>query len=360
MTEQQRKAFLFATLLIIGGAIFYLEKQKPFISNSDQGSVTIATTQNAPQKNLPRAIELVGGTGFINTLSNVPIHIADLIGKKVILVDFWTYSCINCQRTIPYLNAWYQKYHDQGLEIIGVHTPEFEFEKVYSNVAAAVKKFGIQYPVMLDSNYATWQAYNNQYWPHEFIIDIDGYIADDHIGEGGYAETEQKIKNFLAERMTRLNIAGTISQEISQPAGAIDASRLRVGSPETYFGSARNQYLGNGNQNQTGSQTLAIPDSFETNTLYLGGDWDFTSEYAENTVANAKIVFRYNAKNVYFVASAPQGVNVQVLRDGKPYKKLLIKEDQLYPMIDEQTAGEHTMEIIIESPGLRAYTFTFG
>ena len=150
------------------------------------------------QAGYPPAIEIADPTGFINASSS--FRLANLIGKDVILLDFWTYSCINCIRTIPYLNAWYQRYHDQGLEIVGIHTPEFDFEKDISNVQAAIMKFGIQYPVVLDSNYGTWTAYGNLYWPHEYLIDMAGYIVHDQIGEGNYSETEQEIQKLLAER----------------------------------------------------------------------------------------------------------------------------------------------------------------
>jgi cytochrome c biogenesis protein CcdA/thiol-disulfide isomerase/thioredoxin len=145
----------------------------------------------------PRYNEIVDPSGFVNT---DPITIGELIGDKVVLIDFWTYSCINCQRTLPYLTSWYEKYRDTGLEIVGIHTPEFAFEKNTDNVIEAANKFGITYPIVLDNDYATWGAYKNQYWPHKYLIDIDGFIVYDHIGEGAYEETEAKIQELLEER----------------------------------------------------------------------------------------------------------------------------------------------------------------
>jgi thiol-disulfide isomerase/thioredoxin len=145
-----------------------------------------------------KAPEFAQISGYINTPNNSPITLSSLKGK-VVLVDFWTYSCINCIRTIPYLNDWNQKYAEKGLVIVGVHSPEFEFEKNYDNVKAAVQRLGITYPVILDSDHGTWNAYGNQYWPRDYLIDSQGYIRDNHIGEGGYEQTEQMIKSLLAE-----------------------------------------------------------------------------------------------------------------------------------------------------------------
>jgi thiol-disulfide isomerase/thioredoxin len=373
-----RKGILVFALLAIGALIFYLEKLKAGrIDTGQRYEIPVASTSGlvsqSTKKNYPRASEIVGPAGFINTDA---FTIKDLIGKKVILVDFWTYSCINCQRTAPYLNAWHEKYKDDGLIIIGVHTPEFEFEKKYDNVVAGAAKLGITYPVVLDNDYGTWSAYGNRYWPHKYLIDIDGYIVYDHIGEGGYAESEKKIQEALEERAGRLGLdAGGIAKDIAQPPGAIDVGTLAVGSPETYFGAARNQTLANGRRGQIGPQLFVVPRGVAPNILYLGGSWDFAPEYAQNTTADAKIVFRYQAKSVYFVASAESGVTVTILRDGNPLgaeagkdvtsaggtTTAFIREDGLYELIDDPNgAGEHTLEIIIEKPGLKAFTFTFG
>ncbi len=150
------------------------------------------------------APEIVKPNGFINT-GGTPITLGEFKGKKVVLVSFWTYSCINCQRTLPYLNTWYDRYKDQGLEIVSIHTPEFAFEKVLENVEEEVKNtYDIRYPVVLDNNYLTWKAFRNHYWPRKYLIDVDGYIVYDHIGEGAYVETEQAILNALIERAERL------------------------------------------------------------------------------------------------------------------------------------------------------------
>ena len=227
--------------------------------------------------NYELAKEITTPDGFINT-DGKHLAINDFIGKKVILIDFWTYSCINCQRTTPYLNSWYEKYKDKGLVIIGIHTPEFEFEKDYNNVKAAVEKFGIKFPVVLDNDYSTWSAYRNLYWPRKYLIDIDGYIVYDHIGEGGYEETEQKIQKALSEKMAVLNEKGVIDQSLTKES----YNQISQISPETYFGSARNDQ--------------------QANLLFPSNSWNITPEFAQNTSANANIVYTYTAKDVFFVA----------------------------------------------------------
>jgi thiol-disulfide isomerase/thioredoxin len=317
-----------------------------------------------------RAKEISTPDGFINLPEGkTAITLTELIGKKVILVDFWTYSCINCKRTTPYLNAWYEKYKDQGFEIVGIHTPEFEFERQYDNVLEATKKENIKYPVVLDNDYSTWTSYRNRFWPRKYLIDIDGFIVFDHIGEGAYEETEREIQSALAERSLVLGLEEMAQTDVARPKLADVPSGGPV-SPETYFGAARNSNLGNGLVGFEGEQKFLAPDAPLVNKLYLAGTWNFTPEYAENAAAPARIIFRYQAKNVYFVASAENPVRVKVLRDGKTIGAasgedakngyLTIQKDGLYKVVNESTKSEHTLELLIESPGLRAFTFTFG
>ena len=159
-------------------------------------SVTESERLAAKEKKFDRAAEITGPTGYINTDG---ISLESLRGKKVVLLEFWTYTCYNCQNAQPYISGFHDKYAADGLQVIGVHSPEFEFEKDYNNVAAAVQKAGIQYPVVLDNNYATWNAYNNLYWPAWYLIDSDGFIRYKHFGEGAYGETEKKIQELLKE-----------------------------------------------------------------------------------------------------------------------------------------------------------------
>ena len=209
------KTILFIlVLIVIIGAIYELEqsKVKPqrlsinknFINNLTNNPANKLSITNEPRlppvkKGIyPQAPELAGISGYLNLgKDEKKLKIADFRGK-VVLIDFWTYTCINCSRTLPHVIGWDKKYRDKGLVIVGVHTPEFEFEKKYENVKAALDKYGITYRVVQDNEYATWQAFGNRYWPHKYLIDADGYIRYDHIGEGEYAETEKHLQELLA------------------------------------------------------------------------------------------------------------------------------------------------------------------
>jgi thiol-disulfide isomerase/thioredoxin len=296
--------------------------------------------------------------GFINT-DGLPITIKEFQGKKVVLLDIWTYSCINCQRTLPYLNEWYKKYEDKGLVIIGLHTPEFSFEKIQKNVEKATKEFGVRYPVVLDNDFSTWQAYKNQYWPRKYLIDIDGYIVYDHAGEGQYKETEIAIQKALKERADRLNMDTKLNDEITTPKNASTVDSFGVKSPEIYFGAARNEYLENGTSYFAGEQNFSLPTEIAPNKLYLDGKWNITTEYAENTDL-ANIVFNYNAKNVYMAAGSDKGVEIEIYKDDVFIKKINIKDETLYPIIEGSDYGKHVLKIKILNAGLKAFTFTFG
>lgn len=335
-------------------------------TNSIVAGETLTLEEKAAR--YPKAPELAHPDAYLNT-DGQPITISQFKGKKVVLIDFWTYSCINCQRTIPYLNQWYAKYKDQGLEIISVHTPEFAFEHEQANVAEALTRLGIKYPVVLDNEYATWNAFGNQFWPREYLIDIDGYIVHDHAGEGEYDQTEMAIQAALAERAVRL---GQDPNAVASSTVSIaDPNLQEVRSPETYFGSSRNEYLDNGTPGQDGTHSYVFPMSTRPNKLYLSGTWTMQSEYATAST-NAGIRFLYNAHDVYFVASAPSPVTITVLRDGVPVGSFagkdvdsktstaVIKEDRLYHLVHDSSASAHTIEIRVQGSGLQAYTFTFG
>jgi cytochrome c biogenesis protein CcdA/thiol-disulfide isomerase/thioredoxin len=344
------------------------------LAPTPSGATSTATTTSVTaltiaekSKMYPKAPELVAPDAYLNT-DGRPITIGQFKGNKVVLIDFWTYSCINCERTTPYLNAWYDKYEDDGLVIIGVHTPEFSFEHLKDNVQAALTKEGIKYPVVLDNEYQTWNAFGNQYWPRKYLIDIDGYIVYDHAGEGDYDGAEAAIQRALKERADRLGTSAPSAGKVKVTPEVTTAQ-----SPETYFGANRNQFLGSGTRYATGTQAMEAPDTTPVgNVLYLSGTWNFALEYAATTDANESVLYTYTAKNVYFVASAPNGVTVTVLRDGVPIPadvrgddvdangQVHIRDSRLYSLVKEKGAGTHTLELKVSGKGLQAYTFTFG
>lgn len=349
---------LIAVVALLVGAIYFISSNS--VKRRGSGD-SVAITPRTPlrqtemkkenkTKRYKLAKEITTPDGFINT-DGKPVTIGEFVGKKVVLIDFWTYSCINCQRTTPYLNSWHEKYKDKGLLIIGIHTPEFEFEKDYKNVKTAVEKFGIKFPVVLDNDYSTWTAYKNQYWPRKYLIDIDGYVVYDHIGEGSYEETERKIQDALTERMAVLGESETIDQSLTKEIRV----QSGVKSPETYFGSSR--------------------EPREKNFLFPNDGWDVTPEFAQNVSVGASIIYQYTAKDVFFVAESDTEIVVEVLRDGKSLGPeagsdiirtsngqtlVKIKEARLYKIIKDNQSESHTLELKIQKPGLKAFTFTFG
>lgn len=311
--------------------------------------------------------EIVQPHGFVNT--EKAISLKNLVGKKVILLDFVTYSCINCQRTFPYLNAWHETYGDKGLEIIGIHTPEFAFEHKIENVREAAKKFGLKFPLVLDNDYATWNAYGNNYWPRKYLIDIDGYVVYDHIGEGAYTETESKIQDLLRERKIRLEEESqSLPKTLTQPE-AEEPYRGLGGSPETYFGSLRNKNPGIIEKQEGDIITFKAPERPVKNKLYLIGKWKITDEYAQAYSQDAKVLYRYKAQKVFLVADAGKPITTRVLEDMAAVKNagsdmkngtITIQNEDLYRIIENTQGEDHLLEIYFDEPGVRLYAFTFG
>lgn len=336
-----------------------LEFTEPDSDTSEIEQTAFGETLSREEKEsrYEKAIEISTPDGFINT-DGKPITLESLKGK-VVLLDIWTYSCINCQRTIPHLNEWYETYRNQGFEIIGLHTPEFGFEKVLANVEGAVDEFNIEYPVVLDNDYSTWRAYENRYWPRKYLIDIDGYIVYDHIGEGGYMETELAIQKALYERNQRLGLQNQFTPGTLAEEGDRMVKERDVKSPEVYFGSRRNSLLENGDSGVNGEHTFVRPDTIELNKLYLGGTWSIQGEYAEST-RNAEVLFRFNAKNVFFVAGSEKPVTVSVYQDGELIRDVVVQDEKLYTLIENEESGEHTLELRTADQGLQIFTFTFG
>jgi thiol-disulfide isomerase/thioredoxin len=345
-------------------------QQKSFVPATiveDNGTITRVQIDKSQFKLAP---ELTNVNGYINS---EPITLADLRGK-VVLVDFWTYSCINCIRTIPYLNAWYEKYADNGLVIVGVHTPEFEFEKDYNNVKAAVEKFDIKYPVAQDNEKGTWEAYENRYWPRKYLIDPEGYIRYDHIGEGAYAETEKVIQSLLAERTQYISANVTIDQSISNPESAPSVNFDRINTPELYFGYEYSRApLGNSEgyqPDQVVNYTVPDDTKIAPNRIYVAGEWKNNADHMELQSEVGRIVLSYYAKAVNIVAGGKG--ELHILEDNSPLddsssgtdisKDGTVKIDgqRLYNVIEHEGYGNHQIAIEVAGRGFQIYTFTFG
>jgi thiol-disulfide isomerase/thioredoxin len=295
----------------------------------------------------PKAPELIAGGAWFNSQ---PLTLASLKGK-VVLLDFWTYTCINCQRTLPYLKTWYEKYKDKGLVIIGIHAPEFEFEKSAINVQRAITDFGLTYPVMQDNDFATWRAFNNQYWPAKYLLDAKGNIRYTHFGEGDYDESEKMIQKLLIE-------AGStdVPQDMLNPAYKVDTK-----TPETYLGYAR--LAGFASEQPLGLDRLtkySAPQFLGRNSFAFEGDWLVTKEYA-NPQANTKLYFKFEAKDVFLVMRPKTGsAKLQVYLDDNLVKEVVVDADRLYDLIKLPSRGEHVLRLEFKDANIEVFAFTFG
>lgn len=297
-----------------------------------------------------QAPEFSGLTGWTNT---APLTMKSLRGK-VVLIDFWTYSCINCVRTLPYLKNWDQQYRDQGLVIVGVHAPEFEFEKKLDNVRKAVAEHGLKYPVALDNNLDTWTAFRNQYWPAHYLIDREGRVVYTHFGEGEYATTEGNIRVLLGRGKTTAHVP---SMREKTPSFSFNQT------PETYLGYARAaHYAGTPTPESDQITTFAFPGKLPMHHWALRGKWFTDSEKLIAQEPGAALRFRFSSKNVYLVMGVPpkKSVAVKVLLNGQPVKTISVNRQTLYTLVNQSNEKTGTVELQAQGPGLAAYAFTFG
>ena len=348
-----------AAIIGIIGTIAFLEAQFGPPSITDTGPAAILTDDVKLAEKAARfspGVDFVNPSGFINS---EPFTLKDVVGKKVILIDFWTYSCINCIRTQPYLNAWHKQYEDDGLLIIGVHTPEFDFERDIANVRAAVDREEILYPVVLDNDYATWRAYGNRYWPRKYLIDIDGFIVYNHIGEGSYEETEEAIRSALEERRKRLGLAA-LSQSMVEVTPELTTNFNRSRTPELYYGTGfdRGQCGNCDGQLREGVRMYTIPVKRTPNSFYFAGTWNTTKDYSA-AMSNAQVILDYTAKDVYAVLGTENTGTVRVYRDGVFEREIVIEAQTLYTLVQGETYSSHELRIEL-SPGVQLYTYTFG
>jgi cytochrome c biogenesis protein CcdA/thiol-disulfide isomerase/thioredoxin len=327
-------------------------------------SVAVAGSRLGVEGTLP---ELTGAVAWLNS---PPLTRAALKGK-VVLVDFWTYSCINCLRSLPYIRAWAAKYKDHGLVVIGVHAPEFAFEKDIANVKKAVADLKITYPVAVDSNYEIWQAFNNQYWPAHYFVDAQGRIRDHHFGEGDYAASERVIQTLLAEAGYK-NVPGGIADPdaaTGEQAAADDTDML---SPETYVGYARAANFASGPARKDVAAAYQTPYPLAQDQWGLAGRWTVGPERAVSAATGAKISFRFHARDLHLVMGAAKPVRYRVTIDGQAPGAShgsdtdvggngVVNGQRLYQLVRQSgKVATHIFTIEFLDPGLEAYSFTFG
>jgi len=308
---------------------------------------------------LGEAPEFVDTQRWFNTPGDRPLALRSLRGR-VVLVDFWTYSCINCLRTLPYLTSWDRRYRRDGLTIVGVHSPEFPFEKDAGNVAEAIQRNGIEYPVVQDNDLATFAAYGTEYWPAEYFVDSRGRVRYVHFGEGEYGEKEKVIRELLAEAGRRPGAGGSRAKGIEASAG--------VTTPESYLGSLRADRFSNG-PIVPGTHDFGQPSAPPPNQLAYSGRWKIGPESA--TSAGGALQLSFGARRVYLVLGSPgQSRRVRVLLDGHPIAARLAGSDvhhgvvtvdsqRLYDLVDLPQV-EHRVLRLIPEPGVMGYAFTFG
>ena len=328
------------------------------------GGASSKLPDEGPQPSLDRA------DAWVNSK---PLSAADLRGK-VVLVQFWTYSCINWMRTLPYVRAWSEKYRDQGLVVIGVHTPEFSFEKRVDNVQKAAKDLNVGFPVAVDSDYEIWKSFGNRYWPALYITDAQGRIRYHHFGEGGYEDSETVIQTLLKE--AGRNLADRKPVSVKGQGVEADADWKSLGSPETYVGYARaEKFTSPGGFSFDKRRKYTVPERLRINQWALAGDWTVKDESASLNAAGGRISYRFHARDVHLVMAPAQpgaAVRFRVLLDGKPPASArgldideqgsgTVAEPRMYQLIRQGPPIEDRLfEIEFLDPGVAAFVFTFG
>jgi cytochrome c biogenesis protein CcdA/thiol-disulfide isomerase/thioredoxin len=316
----------------------------------DTIGVAIPGVQTPPLPNLGHAPEFIGTEDWFNTPGGRPLTLAGLRGH-VVLVDFWTYTCINCIRTLPFLKGLWATYHRSGLEIVGIEAPEFTFEQEASNVRQAIHSDGIQYPVVQDNQLATWNAYQNQYWPAEYLIDARGNVRHTQFGEGDYKQSEAAVRELLFEAGAR-NLPPPMTGRAIMPSTG-------VGTPETYLNPQRQQ--GFAQPLSPGVHSYPGVGSIQLNQVALRGTWKVGSESVTSVSSGAAIQLGFQAQHVYLVMTSASNVprRVQVLLDGRPYSAVTVSGQRLYTLVSLPADQQHALTVEIP-PGVSAYDFTFG
>lgn len=311
------------------------------------------------EESYPQAPELIAGGKWFNSK---PLTLSALRGK-VVLVDFWTYTCINCIRTLPYLKSWHEKYADNGLVIIGIHTPEFAFEHNPDNVQKAIKDFGLKYPIMQDNDYATWNVYHNRYWPAKYFIDKNGKVRSSHFGEGEYNESEELIQTLLKEAGSKIDAGPVSNKEYS----------ILAKTPETYTGYWRIENFASPEGVQPDKESFYTTQSdLPLNHFALGGMWTISRERALPS-ADSSLTFHFDAGQVFLVMRSINKLpgKVKISLDGNVISQgesgsdvkngiLTVIDDRLYSLVKLGNPGAHLLKLEFLDPNLELYAFTFG
>jgi thiol-disulfide isomerase/thioredoxin len=358
--------------LSLGTAMLAVSVATP-IGSLAQERPTPMQTMSMRAHPLPIEGTLPSLVGAVTWLNSQPLTPEGLRGK-VVLVDFWTYTCINWQRTEPYIRAWADKYKDQGLVVIGAHTPEFGFEKNVDNISAALKRFRIDYPVAVDSEYAIWNSFGNHYWPAVYIADANGKIRYHQFGEGEYERTEAVIAQLLREAGYSGMGNDAVQVEARGPEVAADWDNLR--SQENYLGREQTQGFASPGFASVGkSRTYAAPSSFRLNQWALSGDWTVNPGFVALDKPNGRVIYRFHARDLHLVmgpAARGSAVRFRVLLDGQPPGSAhggdvdeqgngTVTEQRMYQLIRQsRPITDRTFEIEFLDPGVEAYVFTFG
>jgi cytochrome c biogenesis protein CcdA/thiol-disulfide isomerase/thioredoxin len=325
-----------------------LQKQLGGIVNDQNKDLANCYDQSEKLQGCGQAPDLKGINGWFNTPGNAPIDLHSLRGK-VVLIDFWAYSCINCQRAIPHVQGWYQAYRDNGFEVIGVHTPEYAFEKVTANVEKGAADLGITYPVALDNSYSTWTNYRNQYWPAEYLIDANGTVRHIKFGEGDYNGTEKLIRELISNAHNGVTLPPAVDAPDTTPQGGL--------TPETYFGVGKVvNYAGTGTYDE-GRSVFSLPQKLPDDSFALQGPWQLDYQGATADGDASSIELNYRAKNVYIVVGGTG--NLVVTRDGKTTTLPVDGPPQAHQIADGKDVTRGSLQVR-PSPGVQVFSFTYG
>lgn len=312
------------------------------------GALSDCSSDSAELQQCGPAPALTGVTGWLNTPDGKPLDPASVRGK-VILIDFWAYSCINCQRAIPHVIDWYNRYRDNGLLVIGVHTPEYAFERVPANVASGAADLHITYPIALDNDYATWNNFHNLYWPAEYLIDANGQVRHTKFGEGDYDGTEKLIRTLLIDAHP-----GT---QLPAPANSADMTPQTRLTPETYLGVGKSGNYGGSGDYKQGAATLSYPPSLADDKFALRGRWMLDDQGATADGDDSAVRLNYTAKDVYAVVGGTG--TITVTRDGKTTTTPIGGAPTLHRIVADDAAHRDQLDMQV-SKGLQVFSFTFG